>query len=182
MKLDPGPKPKAEESINSAEAPIGGNFELSDTNGNIITQKNLEGKLTLVYFGYGHCPDVCPATLHNITQGLNLLSSQELQDVQVFFISLDPERDTTEYLKKFISSFHPKIIALTGTVDQVDRVIKDYKVFVSKNSSNDNNKNDYLIDHSSLTYLMNREGKYLLNFSTSTTPEQIAAEIKNHLK
>jgi protein SCO1/2 len=179
MKVDPGVKPKPEMNVVVSADTIGGDFKLRDVDGKEVTQNALLGKTSLVYFGYGHCPDTCPAALNNITEALKLFSPQELDLLQVFFVTLDPKRDTPEYLKKFISSFHPKITPLLGDEKELERVSAEYKVYSSKQDTKSNV--DYLIDHSSLVYVMNRDGKYALHFASSTSPSEMHQELRKLL-
>ena len=179
MRIDNGVKPKPEANIVVSEDAIGGDFKLQDTDGKTVTQDILLGKISLVYFGYGHCPDTCPTTLNNITQALNQLSPEDLSSVQAFFITLDPERDSSEYLKKFISGFHSRIIPLLGDPKELERVSGEYKVYSSKGEVKESDQ--YLIDHSSLIYVMGRDGKYLMHFTSTTPAAEICQEIKTLL-
>jgi len=178
MRIDPGSKPKPSSNVSISDAAVGGDFKLFDTSGNEVTQESLKGKISLMYFGYGHCPDTCPAALHNITEALNMLQPAELSSLQIFFITLDPERDNASYLKKFISGFHSKIIALIGSPEEIAKISKEYKVYSSKGASSGG---EYLIDHSSLIYLMGKDGKYILHLSSSTPPTEISTELKKLL-
>lgn len=179
MRVDPGVKPKPEGTIAVSQEPIGGSFKLQDTAGREVTESVLRGKITMVYFGYGHCPDTCPTTLNNMTLALNQFSTIELESLQAFFITLDPKRDSAEYLKKFISAFHSKIIPLLGSEKELEKVSLEYKVYSSK----DDTKGDaqYLIDHSSLIYIMGKDGKYLMHFTSATPADEIYKELKKLL-
>ena len=179
MRIDKGAKPKPESNIVVSQDIIGGDFKLQNTNGNEVTQEVLLGKISLIYFGYGHCPDICPTTLNNISHALNQLSPEDLSSVQAFFITLDPQRETSEYLKKFISGFHAKITPLLGDSKELDRVSSEYKVYSSKAETKE--KDQYLIDHSSLIYVMGRDGKYMMHFTSATPPDEIYKEVQNLL-
>jgi protein SCO1/2 len=156
---------------------IGGDFTLVDQNGKTRTPADFRGKLMLVYFGYTYCPDVCPTELQTISDALDLLG-EKADDVQPLFITVDPERDTPEQLKMYARSFHPSLLPLTGTPQQVDKAARAYKVYYRKAEQTDG---EYLMDHSSFVFLMGRDGKYVMHFLPSTTPQQIAAAIEKAL-
>jgi protein SCO1/2 len=179
MRVDQGIKPKPEQVTAVSQELIGGDFILQDTEGREVTQSILNGKISLIYFGYGHCPDTCPTTLNNITQALNQFSKIELDSLQAFFITLDPKRDSAEYLKKFIAAFHGKITPLLGDEKELVRVSSEYKVYSSKQEIKGDSQ--YLIDHSSLIYVMNKSGKYIMHFTSSTSPEVMHKELKKLL-
>ena len=139
---------------------IGGVFEMRDQNGNVFTQEDMAGKYSLVYFGYTFCPDVCPTGLSAMTSMHNALP-QEMQDrLRLVFVSVDPDRDTSEVLKEYVGHFHDKMVGLTGSQQQVDAVAQKYKVYHAKRPVNKNGI--YLMDHSSYIYLMGVDGKTLL--------------------
>ena len=140
---------------------IGGDFELTDTEGRTVRSEDLRGKWLYVYFGFINCPDICPAEMQKMTRVIRGLDNKIGKDRwQPIFISIDPERDTPEMLKDYLSDFHPRIMGLTGTPEQIERIAKKYKVFYSIPDEN-SNPDDYLIDHSIMTYIMGPDGKFV---------------------
>ena len=161
-----------------APVSIGGEFTLTDQNGVTRRPEDFRGKLMLVYFGYTFCPDACPTALQDMSRAIDLLGLKG-DAVQPIFITIDPARDTVEQMKLYASNFHPRLIALTGTPDQVAEAAKAYRVYYAKGKSTGGT--DYLMDHTVFIYLMGRDGKYLSHFPPGTTAEQMAAAIENHL-
>jgi len=165
--------------INHAAAlPIGGPFSLTDQNGAARNDADFRGKLMLVYFGYTYCPDICPTTLAAMSQALDRLGSESNQ-VQPIFITVDPERDTPAQMKLYAANFHPRLLALTGSAEQVAVAEKAYRVYAKKVA--EPGKADYLMDHSSFIYLMDRNGKLAALISPGTDPDAMAAAIRRHL-
>jgi protein SCO1/2 len=152
----------------------GGPFHLVDQDDKPVDDSILKGKWTAVYFGYTFCPDVCPTTLQALAGGLAKLGSKGKQ-VQTLFISIDPERDTPAELKTYIASpvFPRPILGLTGTADQVAQVAKAYKVYYAKSGTGPN----YLMDHQSIIYLMNPDGRLAIPLTHDLTPDLIARQI-----
>jgi len=160
-------------------AAIGGSFHLTDQNGQTRTDADFRGKLMLVYFGYAFCPDACPTALQAMTVALNKLGPAAEQIVPIF-ITVDPERDTPEQLKRYAENFHPRLVALTGTADEVAAAAKAYRVYYAKQKTPDVT-GGYLMDHTSIIYLMGRDGRYLSHFTHTSAPDAIATEIKKYL-
>jgi len=160
-----------------APVPIGGEFTLTDQNGVTRHAQDFRGKLMLVYFGYTFCPDACPTALQDMSHAIDLLGPKG-DAVQPIFITIDPARDTIAQMKLYASNFHPRLIALTGTPEQVAEAAKAYRVYYAKGQSTGGD--DYLMDHTAFIYLMGRDGKYLSHFSPGTTAEQMAAAIGKH--
>ena len=115
----------------AAPAAIGGPFQLTDQAGRTVTEKNLQGRPTLIFFGFTHCPDICPTSLFEISELLRAMG-KDADRVNAYFISVDPERDTTEAMKDYLSSFDPHLEGLTGNPDQVAKVISAYRVYARK--------------------------------------------------
>ena len=157
---------------------IGGPFTLTDQNGRAVTDQDFRGKLMLVYFGYTFCPDACPTALLQMGQALDRLGS-EGDAVQPVFITIDPARDTQEQLHIYASNFHPRLVALTGSPQQIAQAAKAYRVYYAKAA--DSGTTDYLMDHTSIIYLMSRDGRYLTHFTHQSTPDQMVATIRKHL-
>jgi protein SCO1 len=161
-----------------APVSIGGDFTLTDQNGATRHAQDFRGKLMLIYFGYTFCPDACPTALQDMSHAIDLLGDKG-KDVQPIFITIDPARDTVEQMKLYASNFHPSLVALTGTPEQIAEAAKAYRVYYEKGKSAGGN--DYLMDHTVFIYLMGRDGKYLSHFPPGTTAEQMAAAIGKHL-
>ena len=162
----------------TGEALVGGPFQLTDQDGNAVTEQTYKGKLMLIYFGFTYCPDACPTALGVMGAALDKLDVAAERVVPIL-ITVDPERDTPQVLKDYVSNFHPRMVGLTGTPEQIAAVAKAYRVFYQKASGATGG--NYLMDHTLLIYLMDGEGKYLANFSASATPDDIAAKIREHL-
>ena len=156
-------------------AAIGGPFELTSHQGRLVRDTDYRGKHMLVMFGYTSCPDVCPTELQLITEAMEQLGTAAAK-VQPLMITIDPERDTTALLADYVSNFHPAIVALTGSVDQVKAAAKTYKVFFAKGEVD--GEGDYFMDHSSFIYLMSPDGIYLHHFAPSISPEGMAEKIR----
>lgn len=158
-------------------AAIGGPFQLTDQNGKTVTDKDLKGKPTLIFFGYTHCPDVCPTSLFEISEVMRALG-KDADRVNAVFMSVDPERDTPAIMKDYLSSFDPHLEGLSGDPAEVEKVIKSYRVYAKKIPGKDG---DYTMDHTALIYLMDREGRFVSPFNLKRTPEEAAADLKRYL-
>src|ERR1700748_741151 len=160
-----------------APASIGGPFQLTDQTGQTVTEKDLQGRPTLIFFGFTHCPDVCPTSLFEISEVLRAMGN-DADRVNAYFISVDPERDTTAAMKDYLSSFDPHLKGLTGNAEAVAKVISDYRVYAKKVPLKDG---DYTMDHTALIYLMDRDGKFVSPFRLDRKPEEAAADLKHYL-
>ena len=149
--------------------PIGGPFALIDHTGKLRTDEDFRGKLLLIYFGYSYCPDVCPTDLQQIGLAVDGLSAGA-DAVQPLFITLDPERDTAVHLADYVPLFHPRLIGLTGSAEQIRRVALAYKVYYAKYPPD---SPDYVIDHSSFIYLVDKAGTYIGFFPPGTTADRM---------
>jgi protein SCO1/2 len=154
---------------------IGGPFSLTDTTGQRRTERDYAGKPMLVFFGFTNCPDVCPSGLQTLTVALDKLGDKANR-ISTLFITVDPERDTPQSLGAYLKSFHPKIQGLTGTTDEVNAVIKAYRVYAVK-VADTQDASRYSIDHSSFFYLMNANGEYIKHFPYSTDANTLADAI-----
>ena len=161
----------------AAPAAIGGPFQLTDQSGQAVSQKDMEGHPTLIFFGFTHCPDVCPTSLFEMSEVLKALGT-DAGRVNAYFISVDPERDTTAAMKDYLSSFDPHLRGLTGTPEQVAKVTSAYRVYAKKVPLKDG---DYTMDHTALIYLMDRDGKFVSPFNLNRKPEEAAADLKHYL-
>ncbi|HEX3971696.1 MAG TPA: SCO family protein [Stellaceae bacterium] len=166
--------PTATASNSTAGAAVGGPFTLVNGDGKPVTDRDYRGKLLLVYFGYTFCPDVCPTTLNNIAQALVQLGTQA-DAVTPVFISVDPKRDTPKVIGSYVKSFDPRIVGLTGSDAQIAAVAKEYHVYYAPQPGQNG---DYLVDHSSLVYIMDRDGKFLKVFAGSLSGVEMADAIK----
>jgi protein SCO1/2 len=155
---------------------IGGAFELFDENGKKVTDKDFRGQYMLVYFGYAFCPDICPTALENITMALEDLPESTRDQIVPIFITVDPQRDTLEFLKKYKTSYHPKFIMLRGNDEQTEVAQKAYRVHAQKVIPVPGQK-EYLIDHSSIIYFMGKRGEFLAHFSHGTSPQDMIQKI-----
>jgi protein SCO1/2 len=161
----------------AAPAAIGGPFQLTDQTGETITDKSLEGRPTLIFFGFTHCPDVCPTSLFEISEVLRAMG-QQADHVNAYFISVDPERDTPAAMKDYLSSFDPHLKGLTGDPEVMAKVISEYRVYAKRVPLKDG---DYTMDHTALVYLMDRDGRFVAPFNLKRTPDEAAAELKRYL-
>ncbi len=158
-------------------AAIGGPFQLTDQHGKTVTDKSLKGKPTLIFFGYTHCPDVCPTSLFEISEVLRAMGA-DAGKVNALFISVDPERDTPSTMKDYLSSFDPHLEGLSGDPAETAKVLTEYRVYAKKVPTKDG---DYSMDHTALIYLMDRDGKFVSPFNLKRSPEEAAAELKRYL-
>ena len=159
---------------------IGGDFTLTDGDGKPFSLSDLKGKVVILSFGYTHCPDVCPTELLTYSDTLKQLGDQA-KDVKVVFVSIDPERDTPEVISKYVKQFNPEFIGLTATGDQSLPVIKQqYRVVSAKVVQKEDSEN-YLVDHSSGAYLIDKNGEVAIFSPYGGEPATIAADIKKLL-
>jgi len=162
-------------AVTASTATIGGPFELTDHTGKTVTDKDYRGKYMVVFFGYTFCPDVCPTNLSTLASALDMLPPEKAKQIVPLFISVDNERDTPELLADYVPNFHESIVGLTGTSKQIKDVARAYKSFYAKVNSED--PENYLMDHSAITYLMGPDGKYIQVFNHGTPPDAIAKQL-----
>jgi protein SCO1/2 len=163
--------------------PIGGPFELVDQNGDTVTEADFAGQYTLVYFGFTYCPDICPTALWEMTQALDMLAEEapeKAERVTPVFITIDPERDDVAAVKAYAEHFHPRMVALTGTPDQIAQAAREYRVYYKK--VEDASAATYLMDHSGFIYLMGPEGDFLKSFTHQSAPEEIRAALEQRVQ
>ena len=156
---------------------VGGPFELIDQDRNSITNNSFPNKFKIMYFGFTFCPDVCPMGLTTISEALDSLGTKA-KHIQPIFITLDPLRDTADVLRNYKENFHESIIFLTGSLEQIRSVAKLYKVYFQKT----NNDDDYLIDHSAITFIMAPSGGYLKHFGPNATAVEFSNFFNSILK
>jgi protein SCO1/2 len=160
----------------ATQAAIGGPFRLTDQNGAIVTEAKLKGHPSLVFFGFTNCPDVCPTTLFDISEVLNKLGP-DADKVNAYFVTVDPERDTPEKMKDYLSSFNPHLNALTGDAAAVAAVAKAYRVYYKKIPQD---SGSYTMDHTAIVYLMDKQGNFVAPFSLKRRPEDSAADLRRY--
>ncbi|WP_025899973.1 SCO family protein [Sneathiella glossodoripedis] len=158
---------------------IGGPFTLVNEDGQQVTEEDFKGKLMLVFFGYTFCPDVCPTELNVFSEVMEALG-EDAENVVPVFITVDPDRDTAEVIKEYTDAFHPSIIGLTGTPEQITHVKKQYRAY-GQAVEKEKDPEFYLVDHTSFTYLMGRDGEMITVFSYGTKAEEIVANIEKLL-
>jgi protein SCO1/2 len=156
---------------------VGGPFTLTDATGRKRSDSEFRGKLMIVYFGYTYCPDVCPADLMAITQALDALGPAA-EGIQPIFITVDPERDT-RVLRDYVAAFHPSLIGLTGSPEEIRKVANAYKAFYAKVPME--RSGDYSIDHAGVIYLMGRAGEYLGFMPPQTSPDRLTEVLRKYL-
>jgi cytochrome oxidase Cu insertion factor (SCO1/SenC/PrrC family) len=167
------------EGLLSGRAAVGGPFELTDQAGHRRTDADFRGKLVVLYFGYTYCPDVCPTKLQSISLALDKLGATA-ESVQPLFITVDPERDTPARLADFVSSFHPRLIGLTGSLADIRKTAIAYRTFFVKNGASTSG-GDYSVDHTGFIYLVGKDGRYLGFLPPGSTPDVIADAIRVRL-
>ena len=159
----------------TSPAQIGGPFTLVDHFGGAVTDEDYRGKFMIVYFGYTFCPDVCPSGLQTVAETLDLLDPEQVERTVALFVSVDPERDTPELMKEYVSNFHDNMIGLSGTREQIDAAAERYRARYKKVDTGDE---FYLIDHTALLYVMGTDGKYLFHVPHIIEPERFAERLR----
>jgi len=163
----------------SGAALIGGPFSLVGADGKPVTDRDFRGRYMLIFFGFTHCPDICPAELQVIAQALEQLGDKAKTVVPIF-ITLDPERDTPQAMANYVKSFGPNFVGLTGSPEAIEAAAKAYRVAYSKVENKDS-AGDYSVDHSALVYLMDPEGRYETHFSYGLSADQMAEKLGKSL-
>jgi protein SCO1 len=156
---------------------VGGPFKLIDHNGRMVTEADFKGRPFLVFFGFTHCPDVCPTALFEMSETFRRLGA-DAEKARALFISVDPERDTPEKLKQYLSSFDPRIVGLTGTPADIAAATKAYKAYAKKVPLE---RGEYTMDHSAIVYLMDRNGRFVAPFNLKRPADQAAADLRRYL-
>ena len=165
---------------NRSPAPIGtigGSFHLEDQSGKPVTDQDLKGRPYLVFFGYTHCPDVCPTSLFEISEVFKALG-KDADRAGALFITVDPERDTPAVLQEYLSNFDPHLRGLTGDPAAVAAALKAYRVYAKKVPLTDG---DYTMDHTAVVYLMDKDGRFVAPFNLKQTPEAAAVQLRGYL-
>lgn len=167
------------QTLDLAEPPTGGDFVLDSASG-LVNLADFRGDVVLLYFGYTWCPDICPTNLVLIAGALKALTPEELERVQVLFVSVDPERDSVERLAEYSGYFHPKIVGLTGTPEQIAAVAKLYGAAYRRTELPDSAMG-YVVDHSAYSYLIDPRGRLVRSLDHATPSAQIVAAIREQL-
>lgn len=165
--------------VSSGTALVGGPFELTAHTGTRVSNEDFKGRYMLISFGYTFCPDICPAELQIVSSALDQLGANG-KDIQPIFITIDPARDTVEALSQYMPNFHSRYLGLTGSAEEIDRVAKAYRVYYAK--AGGGGEGDYLMDHSSVMYLMDKRGTFLKHFSYGTDAASLAKGIKEAIE
>lgn len=166
---------------NGPSAAIGGPFTLTDGSGQTVTEADFQGQYMLIYFGYTFCPDVCPTSLSISAQAMSLLPDDKAAKITPVFISVDPARDTPEIVGEYVKHFHPRMVGLTGTEEQVKAAARAYKIFYQKVEEKGGDPDAYVMDHSAVTYLMGPDGSFVTHFSHGIPPQDMADRLADIL-
>ena len=153
---------------------IGGPFRLKDQNGRIVDTVALKGKPYAIFFGFTHCPEICPTTMADMAALMARLGP-EAKDFRIYFVSVDPERDTPEVLRSYLASFEPNVVGLTGTPDEIAKVAKEFRAYYRKVPLDGG---DYTMDHSAFVYLMGKDGGFRSVIGYQEKPDRALNKLK----
>lgn len=153
---------------------IGGDFTLTDQEGKPFSSTQLDGRYSLVFFGFTHCPDVCPLAMTSLTEALSELPAEQSAQITPVFITIDPERDTPAVIKEYLANFFPGFVGLTGTHAEIKQAASAYRVYYTTAHPEDK---DYQVAHSGYIYFMSPDGKYIRHFSHDDSAEKIASAL-----
>ncbi|KAK2184237.1 hypothetical protein NP493_275g01004 [Ridgeia piscesae] len=180
MKKEKELKKEKERTASLGKAAIGGPWELVDHTGKTVTNKDFYGKWLLMYFGFTHCPDICPDELEKIVEVVDKIEeNHDLPDVVPIFVSVDPHRDTVKAVAEYVKEFSPKMVGLTGSEEQVKVAAKNYRVYFSTGPKDDDD--DYIVDHSVVTYLLNPDGEFVDYYAQNKTVPECVGSISTHM-
>ena len=172
---------KLEEVAESqGRALVGGPFSLVDHTGRRVTEADFAGQSKLMFFGYTYCPDMCPLGLATIAAAYDQLDPAEQAQLVPIFVTVDPERDTVDAIADYVDLFHPAMVGLTGTAEETDAAARAYRVYYRKAESE--SATDYLVDHSTFTYLMDGDNHYVTHFGHDASPADLVEGIRRHLQ
>lgn len=163
-----------------ADSVVSGKFELVDHHGRQVTERSYDGKLRLVFFGFTRCPDVCPTTLLEVRAALQLLGD-DAANVQALFVSVDHDHDSPQQLASYVTAFHPSLVGLTGTVEQIAAAAASFNVTYGVQAAADSASGREEIFHTAYLFLMNRDGEFIDVFGYGTRAERIAAALRSYL-
>jgi protein SCO1/2 len=174
--------PKKFNAMDVTGADWGKNYSLTDLSGKTVTPADFQGKVTALFFGFMYCPDACPTHLTKMGE-LKKMLGKDAEQLQLVFITVDPERDTPEKLKQYLQSFDPTVVGLRGTLAETEAVAKDFRVFYKKVATKDTPKDpmSYTIDHTTFTYLFDTKGQLRLVVPHDLAVEKIAADVRHLL-
>ncbi|MEN5083857.1 SCO family protein [Bosea sp. TWI1241] len=169
--------PRPAQDGGSQAASVGGPFALTTAEGKTLTDAELRGAPFLVFFGFTHCPDICPTKLFELSEVMRAAGPKG-DKLKALFVTVDPERDTAETMKSYLGSFDPRIVGLTGDRPAIDAMIKNYRAYARKVPMKDG---DYTMDHTALVYLMGKDGNFIGAFNIERPPAEAAQEWLRHL-
>lgn len=169
----------AEVGESQGQALVGGPFSLVDHAGRRVTEADFAGQSKLMFFGFTYCPDMCPLGLATIAAAYDQLTPEEQALVVPIFVTVDPERDTVDAIADYVDLFHPAMVGLTGTLEETAAAARAFRVYYRKAESE--SATDYLVDHSTFTYLMDGDNNYVTHFSHSASPADLVEGIRRHL-
>ena len=158
---------------------VGGPFEMLDHRGKAVTEQALLGRYALIYFGYTGCPDVCPTELNTMSQAIDTLPAAQAARIRPVFVTVDPERDTVDVLSAYVTAFHPRMIGLTGTAEQVAAIKKTYRVYSRSLEKDDDGF--YLVDHSTFIFLIGPDGRFIELMRPQLSIEEMADRLRGRL-
>lgn len=158
---------------------LGGDFTLHAATGP-VSLSDFSGKVVVIFMGFTHCPDICPTSLAVMTQALDRMNEQEAEQVQGLFISVDPERDTPEHLAEYIGHFSPRITGITGSKEELDKVVRQYGAFY-RIVETPNSALSYTVDHTARIYLIDRQGRMAAALQHTLSPDELASAIRAQL-
>ncbi len=161
----------------AAPSSVGGPFRLTDQRGEVVTEETLKGAPFVVFFGFTHCPDICPTTLFEMSEALGRLGDDAAR-ISALFVTVDPERDTQEVMARYLGSFSPRIRGLTGSATAVDDMVKAYRAYYRKVPLEGD---DYTMDHTAVVYLMDRNGRFVAPLNLDKPADELAAELRRYL-
>ncbi|MDX6806356.1 SCO family protein [Terrihabitans rhizophilus] len=165
------------QAVTNTASLVGGSFRGVDQDGKAVTEAEMKGKPFLVFFGFTHCPDVCPTTLFELSQALNGLGPRA-EGINALFVTVDPERDTPEVLQRYLSSFNPRIRGITGDTASVEAMVKTYRAYAKKVALDDGS---YTMDHTALVYIMDRNGGFVRPLNMQRPTAEIVDELRTVL-
>jgi protein SCO1 len=161
----------------SRTSSVGGPFELTSMDGTRVSNRQFEGAPMLVFFGFTHCPDICPTKMMELSE-IFRAAGDKAAKARAVFITVDPARDTPELLKSYLSSFDPRIVGLTGTQAEIDAAVKAYRAYYKRVPTS---SGDYTMDHTAIVYLMDKRGQFVGTFNVERPPAEAAKELLRHL-
>ncbi|MBO1909024.1 SCO family protein [Microvirga sp. 3-52] len=168
----------SQQQQSAGKVPIGGPFKLVSHEGKPFTEENLKGKPFVVFFGFTHCPEVCPTTLYDLTQDMAALG-KDAEKLQAAFITVDPARDTPELMKTYLASFDPRIVGLSGTEEEIAAAARAYKIYYRKVPTEGQ---DYTMDHSATLFLMDGKGEFYGTSNFQEPEETRRAKLRQLIK